>query len=170
MLGLLPVSASTQTEILAAEVPRYWQVSCTEHQGALDAGVDVVLRRTGMTESAIELPSRIVTFWRRGFQDHGEDGRWNLSWPDIKSVSVRKIGLANPAWVLTVTSRNQNYGSREMGAVELVCLRLIERMFKCYGPSPIEGSPPLPHWPLHDPTTGEIVPEPKYADPFCPDK
>jgi len=167
--AFVPLSAPTQTEVPTAEFPTYWQVSCTEGHSPATAGVYVELRRTGMTKEVLELPSRVLTFWEGGFQEHGVDGRWNLPWPEIQRVSVRKIGVANPAWALSVASRNKSFGSRELGAVELVCWRLIERMVNCHAPSTVEGSPPLNRPPLHD-SNGNIVPEPTYPDPFCPNQ
>ena len=113
---LVPLSASTQTETPTTVLPTYWQVSCTETDKPSSAGVYVELRRTGAAGDTLELPSRVLTFWERGFQDHGVDGRWNLPWAEIERVSVRKIGVANPAWLLTVASRKRSYGPRELGA------------------------------------------------------
>ena len=54
-----------------------------------------------------------------------------------------------------------------IGVIEYVCWREIEKIAQCYAPSIIEGSPPVPKSPLHD-ANGNIVPEPKSPNPYCP--
>ena len=139
LAALAPLSGSTGTTTPTAALPSYWQVSCTETHTPQTPGVYVELRRTGRPEDTLEQPSLALTFWERGFQDHGVDGRWNLAWAELERISVKKIGIANPAWLLTVASRNKSYGSRELGAVELVCWRLIERMVNCHAPAAHRG-------------------------------
>jgi hypothetical protein len=165
------VSSPTQlTASEAAGVPSWWQVSCEgKHHSDGHSAVYLVLRHFPITSDSLENPSRFITFWSEGFQFHAQAARWNLPWSEVTRVSVRSIGSANAALVLTVAASDSAFGENEVGGIEPVCWREIERMVACYTPSIIEGSPPLNRPPLHD-AAGHVVPEPKYPNPYCPNK
>jgi hypothetical protein len=84
-------------------------------------------------------------------------------------VSVRKIGDRNPALVMTVATTSPKQRTIQVGVIEYGCWREIEKLMQCYAPDKIEGSPPKTYSPLRD-ANGNVVPEPKYPNPYCPNK
>jgi hypothetical protein len=169
-LWIFPISAVLAGTDDVATIPSWWQVDCDHYNAHNDfAGVDVTLREFPITADTVDTHHRVLTFWNKGFQYRAADHELNAPWKDVRRVSVRKIGNRNSALAVTVVTTFNESNPLEFGAIELTCWREIELVLQCHVPATIEGSPPKPHSPLRD-SNGNVVAEPKYPNPYCPDK
>jgi hypothetical protein len=159
-----------------SEMPSWWQTECDHNYASPElrgltgaGGVYVSLRQFPTTNETVEEPRRHITFWQGGFQYRGRDQDWIAPWKNVRMVSMRKIGDRNAALVMTVTTTSSEEKTIQVGAIEYGCWREIEKLMQCYAPEKIEGSPPKTYSPLRD-AKGNVVPEPKYPNQYCPNK
>ena len=160
-----------------AEYSPWWGTDCYfVHPEALSNGLIqshgyVSFRKFPVTPKTIDDASRAISPFDRGITFKMDGERFTVSWryknatPPLREGSARikfqvtPLGAYNSAIALTVMVDSQVVGNGAFGNMELTCWRPLEDLIEKYLPGSIEGSPPRPHFPLHD-QNGNVIPEP----------
>jgi hypothetical protein len=139
------------------DLDHWWQTECSQHDGAMR---DVSVRFRDFSEGTLSASTdgRPLLFGDTGIQYRFSGHEGIFPWSSLTQVTVRKIGDKNPALALTLVIDEQTITDGAFGIVEYSCWRAMEAVLKQHVPTRINGSPPLPHWPLYD-THGNQIKE-----------
>lgn len=133
----------------------WWQTECFEPQGN-EQGVTVLFRRFNVADNSVDDKSRRLIFYPQAFDYTFGGNRSTLLWKDLVGVKIEKLGHDNPALRITIKTTDGLLSGGPFGIIEFSCWRAMERIINSQKAGIIEGSPPIPKFPVHD-NLGNII-------------